>query len=492
MANMKNARGNCDMYDNENFGNGYSTNDNTSSVNTNSVNASDVNMSDVYTPPYYVSAPYMNVNSSYQPSQNVPKTESVEKPKKKEKTKGGAGRFFKKMIACISMGLCFGLCAGVGLYAVAEKTDFLDKLMSNKTNTQESGSIITGQSGINKVDTGVIHTTNVTTVVSDVSAVVEAVMPSMVSIESTYVEKYSYFGQIREQTSTGSGSGIIVGENETELLIATNYHVIEGATSLSVHFVNDEKVSAVVKGTDADMDLAVLAVKLTDLSADTVNAISIAKLGDSGNLRLGEPVVAIGNALGYGQSVTGGWVSALNREVVLENGSTGVFIQTDAAINPGNSGGALLNMNGEVIGINSNKIGGSVIEGMGYAIPISAAQPILEELMLKETREKVVGPTGYLGIVPQSVTAEVALIYGMPEGVFVSQVDEGTPAAKAGLLRGDIIVKFDGTKLLTADELREILTYYSPDETVELTVMRSQGGDYVETTVTVVLGTKPE
>ena len=239
--------------------------------------------------------------------------------------------------------------------------------------------------------------------------------------------------------------------------------------------------------------MAVIAVALSDLSEETKNAISIAKMGDSEELELGEQVIAIGNALGYGQSVTGGWVSALNREVELEDGSKGTFIQTDAAINPGNSGGALLNIKGEVIGINSNKIGGTVIEGIGYAIPISAAQPILEELMTKETRNKVEeGNSGYLGIVPQSVTADVAELYGMPEGVFVSRMDAGTPAEAGGLLRGDIITKLDGNKVSTAEELRELLLYYEAGETIELTVMRNDNGEYQELTLSVTLGSRPD
>ena len=315
----------------------------------------------------------------------------------------------------------------------------------------------------------------------------------MVSIENEYVEKITYFGQTYEEEGLASGSGIIVGENETELLIATNYHVIEDARKLIVYFINDAAVEAVVKGTDPDMDLAVIAVALADLGKETRDAITIARLGNSDRLQLGERVIAIGNALGYGQSVTGGYVSALNREIMLEDGSTGVFIQTDAAINPGNSGGALLNISGEVVGIPSNKIGDTLIEGMGYAIPISAASPILEELMARETRLKVTdGNSGYLGIVPQTVSADGIELYGMPEGVFVSQVDEGTPAADGGILRGDIITKLDGGRLRTADELRDRLQYYHAGEVITLTVMRNENGEYVELTLTITLGSRPE
>ena len=342
-------------------------------------------------------------------------------------------------------------------------------------------------------DSGVLtaSTTGITT--SDATDVVEKVMPAMVSIVNNYTQTATYFGQPIEQDGTASGSGIIVGENDTELLIATNYHVIEDAKELLVHFIDDADVKAVVKGSDPDMDLAVIAVKLADMEQSTLDAVKIAKLGDSDSLKLGQSVIAIGNALGYGLSVTGGYVSALNREVELEDGSKGTFIQTDAAINPGNSGGALINMNGEVIGINSNKIGGTVVEGIGYAIPISAAEPILSDLMTYETREKVDdSQVGYLGIIPQSVTSDAAELYGMPEGVYISQVEDGTPAAEAGLLRGDIIQKLDNKKVSTADELREQLKYYSAGETIDVLVMRSIDGEYVERTVTVTLGERPQ
>ena len=235
-----------------------------------------------------------------------------------------------------------------------------------------------------------------------------------------------------------------------------------------------------------------IAVPFDKLDMSTRAAITVARLGDSDSLKVGEPVVAIGNALGYGQSMTGGWISALNREVELEDGSTGTFIQTDAAINPGNSGGALLNVRGEVIGINSNKIGGTLVDGMGYAIPISAAQPILEDLMLRETRDKVdEDQVGYLGIIPRSVTAEAAEIYGMPQGVYVSGLEEGTPAAEGGILQGDIITKFDGIRLYSEEDLRETLEYYKAGETVEILIMRIENGEWTENTLTVQLGSRP-
>ena len=326
----------------------------------------------------------------------------------RKKKKGGAGRFFRKFFACAGMGLCFGLCAAAGFYAVGQSTGMFNQKNASVASTDESQSIddlkawVNDQLGKNVAsgDSGVLtaSTTGVTT--SDATDVVEKVMPAMVSIVNNYTQTTTYFGQPIEQDGTASGSGIIVGENDTELLIATNYHVIEDAKELLVHFIDDADVKAVVKGSDPDMDLAVIAVKLADMEQSTLDSVKIAKLGDSDSLKLGQSVIAIGNALGYGLSVTGGYVSALNREVELEDGSKGTFIQTDAAINPGNSGGALINMNGEVIGINSNKIGGTVVEGIGYAIPISAAEPILSDLMTYETREKVDdSQVGYLGYI---------------------------------------------------------------------------------------------
>ena len=419
----------------------------------------------------------------------------------RKKKKGGAGRFFRKFFACAGMGLCFGLCAAAGFYAVGQSTGMFNQKNASVASTDESQSIddlkawVNDQLSKNVASGGsgglTASTTGITT--SDATDVVEKVMPAMVSIVNNYTQTATYFGQPIEQDGTASGSGIIVGENDTELLIATNYHVIEDAKELLVHFIDDADVKAVVKGSDPDMDLAVIAVKLADMEQSTLDSVKIAKLGDSDSLKLGQSVIAIGNALGYGLSVTGGYVSALNREVELEDGSKGTFIQTDAAINPGNSGGALINMNGEVIGINSNKIGGTVVEGIGYAIPISAAEPILSDLMTYETREKVDdSQVGYLGIIPQSVTSDAAELYGMPEGVYISQVEDGTPAAEAGLLRGDIIQKLDNKKVSTADELREQLKYYSAGETIDVLVMRSIDGEYVERTVTVTLGERPQ
>ena len=341
--------------------------------------------------------------------------------------------------------------------------------------------------------------TNVTYVESDVSNVVEKVMPAMVSIVNNFTETANVFGQQYTQEEAASGSGIIVGKTDDELLIVSNNHVVESADTLTVTFIDGSEAQAQVKGLDSDMDLAVIAVSLNDLSDDTKNAITVATLGSSDDLKLGEPVIAIGNALGYGQSVTNGIVSALNREITLENGSTGLengstgtFIQTNAAINPGNSGGALLNMNGEVIGINSNKIGGTAVEGMGYAIPITSASPIIADLMERQTRTKVAeDEVGYIGISLKEVTSQISQMYNMPEGIYVVSVEEGSAAANAGIMKGDIITKFDGSSISSYSDLQKTLQYYAVGDSVTVTVQRPQNGEYVSIELNLTLGSRP-
>ena len=338
-------------------------------------------------------------------------------------------------------------------------------------------------------ESGIESTQTVTAVVTDVTNVVEEVMPSVVSITNTSVITQSFWGQQFQSENQSSGSGIIVGENDTELLIVTNNHVISDSTELKIQFIDGSIADAKVKGTDSNMDLAVIAVSLDSLSNETISNISIAVLGDSESLKVGEPAIAIGNALGYGQSVTTGVISALNRQIVMgEDGSTtGTLIQTDAAINPGNSGGALLNVRGEVVGINSNKIGGSTIEGMGYAIPISNARPIIEELMNRETKDKVdVAKKGYLGISGLNVTTDVSTMYGMPEGVYVAQVYNGG-AYEAGILKGDIITAFDGSSVRTMEDLQGYLEYYEAGESVMVTIQRLGANGYVEQQLLVTL-----
>ena len=424
--------------------------------------------------------------------------------KKPEKRKKNSGSYLKKALISVSLGLLFGVFAGLGLYAVQSVTDrFGENAVESEPydveavaedvvnaateiaeKTEDTVNVAQNENGIHVTD-------SLTTVSADVSEVVKEVMPAIVSINNHYTEKISYFGQSIINEADASGSGIIVGQNDTELLIVTNYHVIADTEKLTVQFVEGSELEASVKGTDADMDLAVIAVPLTRIDNKTMQEIAIATLGDSDSLEVGEPAIAIGNSLGYGQSVTTGVISALNRSIELSDGSDGTFIQTDAAINPGNSGGALLNMKGEVIGINSNKIGGSAIEGMGYAIPISSASPIIAELMLKETKNKVAEEErGYLGISGINVTPDVSGTYGIPEGVFITQVYDNTAASAAGLKKGDIITELNGEEITTMDELQKELEFHAKGETVEITIMTPSNNGYVSKQVQLKLGNK--
>lgn len=404
------------------------------------------------------------------------------------------GGYFRKAMVSVSLGLFFGLFAGIGFYAVQQGTGML----KTGTDTAVVGEVASEAATESSQSTPQLAT-NVTYVESDVSDVVEKVMPAMVSIVNNFTETANVFGQQYTQEEAASGSGIIVGKTDDELLIVSNNHVVESADTLTVTFIDSSEAQAQVKGLDSDMDLAVIAVSLNDLSDDTKNAITVATLGSSDDLKLGEPVIAIGNALGYGQSVTNGIVSALNREITLENGSTGLengstgtFIQTNAAINPGNSGGALLNMNGEVIGINSNKIGGTAVEGMGYAIPITSASPIIADLMERQTRTKVAeDEVGYIGISLQEVTSQISQMYNMPEGIYVVSVEEGSAAANAGIMKGDIITKFDGSSNSSYSDLQKTLQYYAAGDSATITVQRPQNGEYVSIELNLTLGSRP-
>lgn len=397
------------------------------------------------------------------------------------------GGYFRKAVVSVSLGLFFGLFAGIGFYAVQQGTGML------KTGTDTAVvDEVTSEAATESSQSTPQLATNVTYVESDVSDVVEKVMPAMVSIVNNFTETANVFGQQYTQEEAASGSGIIVGKTDDELLIVSNNHVVESADTLTVTFIDGSEAQAQVKGLDSDMDLAVIAVSLNDLSDDTKNAITVATLGSSDDLKLGEPVIAIGNALGYGQSVTNGIVSALNREITLENGATGTFIQTNAAINPGNSGGALLNMNGEVIGINSNKIGGTTVEGMGYAIPITSASPIIADLMERQTRTKVAeDEVGYIGISLQEVTSQISQMYNMPEGIYVVSVEEGSAAANAGIMKGDIITKFDGSSISSYSDLQKTLQYYAAGDSATITVQRPQNGEYVSVELNLTLGSRP-
>ena len=327
-----------------------------------------------------------------------------------------------------------------------------------------------------------------------VAQIAEQCKSSVVAITNQSVQEVQTMFGTMQQQSTGSGSGVIIGKNDTELLIATNNHVVSGAESLTVCF-NDDKdavFDAKIKGTDADNDLAVIAIKLSDISDDVLNSISIATLGDSTQMEVGDQVVAIGNALGFGQSVTSGVISALDREVTIDD-TTATLMQTDAAINPGNSGGALFNMKGEVIGINSAKYASDQVEGMGFAIPMAKAQSIIENLMNQETRDKLTSDYGFLNITEQDVSSDVAEMYSIPEGVYVSGTTDGGAAANAGIQKGDIITKLGNTTITSISQLKEELQYYKAGETVEITLQRNTDNKgYQEQTVKVTLDNASE
>ena len=327
-----------------------------------------------------------------------------------------------------------------------------------------------------------------------VTELVKNNLPSVVSITNTSVTQLRdmWGNGVREYENVSRGSGIIIGQTDEELLIATNSHVVNGANSITVGFVDSEIYDASIKGQDSDLDLAVIGVKVSDVKSSTLDEIRVAVIGDSDDLMVGEQVVAIGNAIGYGQSVTTGIVSALDRDVPDDNEDI-KYIQTDAAINPGNSGGALFNMKGELIGINSAKIMSTYVEGMGYAIPVNTANETIESLMNRKSRDKVdEDKAGYLGITGVSVDAQTSTMYGIPEGIYLQEISEDGPADKAGIHKGDIIKKFDGVSVSSISELRNKLDYYEAGEEVDLVISRQQDGEYIEKTVTVTLATRKD
>ena len=437
---------------------------------------------------------------------SVPETryESTMSAKVEKKKKSGkVGKFFGKLFIIVASGLLFGLCAAVAFGLVnyytdkeinnTKKVNSVDmddyaeqierRVMNKIANNHLSESAVIGATNENG---------NVVTVVTDVSDVVEEVMPSVVSIVNNYtITESDFWGRRYESSSEASGSGIIIGENDNEYLIATNNHVVDNSDELKVKFIDGEEAVANLKGADSGMDIAVIAVNKGDLNASTIDAITIAELGDSEELKVGEPAIAIGNALGYGQSVTTGVISALDRQLDMDSygNKTDGFIQTDAAINPGNSGGALLNVRGQVVGINSSKIGGNAVEGMGYAIPISKALPIIDNLKTKKTKKEANPDSrGYLGISGRGVSQELAQMYAFPEGIYVYEVYPDTGAEKAGLRKGDIITKFEGSNVNSMEKLVEVMAYYTVGETVELTLERlDDSGAYTELTVQIEL-----
>lgn len=449
----------------------------------------------------------------YQVSQEQPAADSSSEKTQRHHRRTAArrkesGTFRKNVGPVISLAVVFGLVAGAVFQGVNRISDHLWGT-SEQIPLETTETVTGGEYTAPSIDAAVSQG-------GTVAGVAQAAMPSVVAITSVSIQEIrSFFGYGMEYPTTGSGSGIIVGENDAELLIATNNHVVEGATTLSVCFIGsdvvtaeqetqsfasgdgdlniDDAVSAKIKGTDADNDLAVISVNKKDIPEETMNEIKIAQLGSSDELIVGEQVVAIGNALGYGQTVTSGWVSALNRTVQMSNGSAADLIQTDAAINPGNSGGALLNMRGELIGINCAKYASDTVEGTGYAIPISKAQPILEELMNRKTRDKVddQSKVAYLGIKPADLTTEAIRMYNMPSGAFVMEVTAGEAADTAGIQKSDIITKLDGQKVSGKADLNDKLQYYTAGEEVEIVVARLYDGEYQEKTMTVTLGARP-
>ena len=409
--------------------------------------------------------------------------------KRQKKTERNNG-FGMKLAKCAALAAVFGLVAGgvfVGTgYLGMTKLGVTKSDSDSKSVTVESTKIAGTATSTESTEVGAI----------DVSGIVDEVMPSIVAITNMTEAQYrNFFGQVQNYESESAGSGIIIGQDNDYLYIVTNNHVVAGATSLTVCFVDEQTVTAEVKGTDSNSDLAVVAVKISDISGDTMKNIKVATMGDSDSVKVGESAIAIGNALGYGQSVTTGVISALDREVTLQDESTGstttnALIQTDAAINPGNSGGALLNLQGEVIGINSAKYSDTAVEGMGYAIPIATAKPIIDDLIQRETVDEA--ESAYLGIAGADITEDVSKTYNMPRGIYVTKVVENSAADEAGIQKGDILTAFDGKKVSSMEGMQEMLRYYKAGEKIKVTVQQANNGQYEEKELEVTLGQKVE
>ena len=405
---------------------------------------------------------------------------------KKTHKKGSA---FKRIVGISAAALLFGTVAGGTMFGV-------NNLATNLMKTEEESTALSKKAPevssveLKEASKAVTTANNSSPTVADVSPIAESAMPSVVAIKgTTSVEAYSWFGEGQTYDTPSSGSGIIIGKNDTELLVVTNNHVVEDTKDLSVVFIDNEEVKASVKGRDSDNDIAIMAVKLEDIKPETLEKIAVAHMGDSDELKVGQGVVAIGNALGYGQSVTVGYVSAIDREVTTKDSSIKNLLQTDAAINPGNSGGALLNMNGEVIGINTAKYASTEVEGMGYAIPISKVKDIIAELSSKETRSDKVDEAkqGYLGIQGKNIGEDVAKAYDMPRGIYVYKIVENSSAANSDLREKDIITKVDSQPVKNMEELKELLSYYQSGEKVKLTVQRLKDSEYEEKEIEITL-----
>lgn len=405
-------------------------------------------------------------------------------PKKKKEKKS-----VNKAVLLIAMALIFGLIAGGTMYGVNTGLNYLFPNNSASVDIPYTNSLESTSTDADNVSYAGVTTT-------DVSSVVEEVMPSIVAITTTQVVDYGSYlpfynnSDGSEEVESGSGSGIIIGKNETELLVITSNHVVEDSSSVYVQFVNDTSVAATVKAAKADEDLAVVSIPLSSIDSDTLNQIKIATLA-ADEVQVGEGAIAIGNALGYGQSVTTGVISAVDREVTVDN-LTLTLIQTDAAINPGNSGGALLNMKGEVIGINEAKFSSSGVEGMGFAIPISTKTDIIEQLVNAETREKVdTAERGYIGIQGRDVTSSLSEMYSIPVGVYITQIVDGGAAETAGIEKSDVIVEFDGQSVSSMDDLQSLLEYYESGREVSIKIMTLENKEYVEKEVSLTLTAKP-
>lgn len=427
---------------------------------------------------------------TYTFNQQTARQEQSEAPNRTQpsRKKNRKGSLAKRAAGITAAAVLFGAVSGGVMTGVNIAGNYFISDAAEGTQTSPAiPSISAGASGQDGTSITPVST------VTDVSAIAAAAMPSIVAITDTMtVQQRDFFGMPQTYEAQSSGSGIIVGQNDTELLIATNNHVVDGATDLTVTFSDSQDVSAAVKGTDSATDLAIIAVQLSDIPSDTMSKIKVATMGDSDSLKVGQQVIAIGNALGYGQSVTVGYISALDREIQDENGITRSFIQTDAAINPGNSGGALLDLNGNVIGINAAKTASTEVEGMGFAIPSNQAQEILSSLMTKKTRIAVEEDAqGYLGIQGTNIDAQTSQEFGMPVGIYIYKIVEGGAAASSDLKEKDIITKFDGQSVTNMEELKQMLTYYEGGSTVSLTVQSLVNGAYVEHEVQITLGTKP-
>ena len=428
------------------------------------------------------------------------------------------GSFFKKVGIGAAIGLAFGLMAALSFIGITKvvntffpgKAQVSAKFEAETDRTKESDKKAEKEADKDAdkdEDKEKVENAKLTKAVDDhsisrgggevgmsVTELAKNNLPCVVSITNTSVKQLRdmWGNGIREYENVSRGSGIIIGETDDELLIATNSHVVNGADSITVGFVDSEIYDATVKGEDSEIDLAVIGIKMSDIKKSTLDEIKIAVIGDSSALSVGEQVVAIGNAVGYGQSVTTGIVSALNRDIPDDDAEM-CYIQTDAAINPGNSGGALLNMKGEVIGINTAKIMSTYVEGMGYAIPMDTANPTIEALMNRKTREKVDDEkAGYIGITGVSVDSQTSKMYDIPEGIYLQEVIKGGPADEAGMLKGDIIKKFDGVSVTTIADLRSKLDYYEAGEKVDFIICRQENGEYVEKTVTVKLESRED